>query len=115
MDSVILHDHLDAAERSELPTLKALLLQALVHMMKAEAWPLSSLAPDWRARAREFRVQARRRFMPSMRQQIDVRELYAGALGELPDAIDGEPPFPLPFECSVTLDELMSNEWSGLG
>ena len=53
-----------------------LLVQALRHMLKAEAWPLSRDAPSWRADAIDFRQQARRRFVPSMRQKIDVGSLY---------------------------------------
>jgi hypothetical protein len=76
-------------------------------MLKAEAWPLSRDAPSWRADAIDFRRQARDAFTPSMRQKIDVADLYADALAALPDAIDGQPPLPV-HVCPVTLDELLS-------
>jgi hypothetical protein len=41
-------------------------------------------------------------------QQIDLPELYADALTALPDTMDGVPPLPVPTECPVTLDELLS-------
>ena len=87
-----------------------LLGQALRHMLKAEAWPLSRDAPSWRADAIDFRQQARRRFTPSMRQRIDVADLYADAMRALPETIDGVPPLPVPEACPVTLDELLSDD-----
>jgi hypothetical protein len=94
--------------RSELRSCRSLLRQALRHMLKAEAWPLSRDAPTWRADAIDFRRQARDAFTPSMRQKIDVADLYADALAAMPETIDGQPPLPLPDVCPVTLDELLS-------
>ena len=59
---------------------RSLLLQALIHMLKAEAWPLSRDAPSWRAEAKRFRVDAADAFAPSMRQKIDVNAIYAKAV-----------------------------------
>ena len=94
--------------RSELRSCRSLLRQALRHMLKAEAWPLSRDAPTWRADAVDFRRQARDAFTPSMRQKIDVADLYADALAALPETVDGQAPLPVPVECPVTLDELLS-------
>jgi Domain of unknown function DUF29 len=93
---------------NRLHAVESLLVQALRHMLKAEAWPLSRDAPIWRADAIDFRRQARRRFVPSMRQKIDVADLYADALAAMPETIDGVPPLPVPTECPVTLDELLA-------
>jgi hypothetical protein len=89
---------------------ESLLGQALRHMLKAEAWPLSRDAPSWRADAIDFRQQARRRFTPSMRQRIDVADLYADAMRALPETIDDQLPLPVPQVCPVTLDELLSDD-----
>jgi hypothetical protein len=89
---------------------ESLLVQALRHMLKAEAWPLSRDAPGWRADAIDFRQQARRRFVPSMRQKIDVASLYADAVRALPEMIDELAPLPVPAECPFTLDELLTGE-----
>jgi hypothetical protein len=89
---------------------ESLLGQALRHMLKAEAWPLSRDAPSWRADAIDFRQQARRRFTPSMRQRIDVADLYADAMRALPETIDDQLPLPVPQACPVTLDELLSDD-----
>lgn len=88
---------------------ESLLLQALIHMLKAEGWPLSRDVPHWQAEARVFRAQARRRFVPSMRQKVDVAGIYADAVRGLPDTIDGQPPLPVPDVCPVTLDELLGD------
>jgi hypothetical protein len=93
--------------RSELRSCRSLLRQALRHMLKAEAWPLARDAPTWLADAIDFRRQTRDAFTPSMRQKIDVADLYADALAAMPETIDGQPPLPVPDVCPVTLDELL--------
>jgi hypothetical protein len=96
--------------RSELRSCRSLLRQALRHMLKAAAWPLSRDAPAWRADAIDFRRQARDAFAPSMRQKIDVAGLYADALAAVPEAVDGTPPSPVPDVCPWTLDELLAED-----
>ncbi len=86
------------------------LMRALIHMLKAEAWPLSRDVPHWQAEARVFRSIARRRFAPSMRQRLDLACIYADALHGLPETIDGQPPLPVPQMCPVTIDELLSED-----
>lgn len=86
------------------------LVQALIHMLKAAAWPLAPYVPHWQAEGRVFRSNAESRFTPSMRQRIDLARLYRRALRGLPDTIDGQPPLPVPDVCPVTLDELLSDD-----
>jgi Domain of unknown function DUF29 len=100
-------EEIESVGRSELAAVKSLLVQALAHMLKAEAWPLSRDVPHWRAEARGFRADAADRFAPSMRQSIDMAALYRRALQRLPSTIDDQPPLPVPPECPVTLDELL--------
>jgi hypothetical protein len=94
--------------KSELHAVESLLEQALLHMLKAEAWPQARDAPSWRAEAIGFRRQARKRFTPSMRQRIDVAEMYDDALAALPETNDGQPPGLVWDTCPMTLDELLS-------
>lgn len=100
-------EEIESVGREQLHAVESLLSQALRHMLKAEAWPLSRDASNWRADAIDFRRQARRRFAPSMRQKIDLAALYADALVAMPDKQDGQPPLPVPATCPVTLDELL--------
>ena len=75
--------------------------------VEGRSLPLSRDAPTWRADAIDFRRQARRRFVRSMCQKIDIADLYADALAAIPETIDGVPP--LPDVCPVTLGELLSD------
>jgi hypothetical protein len=102
-------EEIEDVGRSELHSVESLLVQALRHMLKAAAWPLSRDEPNWRADAVDFRRQARRRFAPSMRQKIDVAVLYADALAAMPESQDGQPPLPIQTEVP-TLDELLSDD-----
>ena len=102
-------EEIEAVGRSERHAIESLLTQALAHMLKVEAWPLSLAVPGWQAEARLFRRQARRRFAPSMRQKIDIAELYSDALASLPNTMDGQPPLPVPTTCPVTLDEILAD------
>jgi hypothetical protein len=55
-----------------------------------------------------FRRQARRKYRASMRQRIDLADLYTDALAGLPETLDYQPPLPVPAVCPVTLDELLA-------
>jgi hypothetical protein len=102
-------EEIEDVGRSELRSVESLLGQALRHMLKAEAWPLSRDAPSWRADAIDFRQQARRRFVATMRQRIDVADLYADALRALPETLDGLPPLQIQSG-TPTLDELLAGK-----
>jgi hypothetical protein len=100
-------EEVESVGRAQLHAVESLLLQALLHTLKAEGWPNSRDVENWLADARGFRVQARRRFVPSMRQNMDVGGLYADALKALPARMDDQPPQPFSPTCPMTLDELL--------
>jgi hypothetical protein len=89
---------------------ESLLLQALIHMLKAKAWPQRPEVPHWEADVRTFREQAESRFTPSMRQRIDLAKIYRKALRGLPTSIDSQPPLPVQQTCEYTLDQLPAEE-----
>ena len=101
-------EEVESVGLNELHAVESLLLQALIHMLKAEAWPLSPAVAAWQAEARTFRRQARRRFSPSMSQLIDLAGLYADALAGLPESIDGQSPRPVLNVCQYTVEELLA-------
>jgi hypothetical protein len=101
-------EEIESVGREQLHKVESLLFQAMLHMLKADAWPLSPHVPHWQAEARGFRAQARRRFSPSMRQRLDVPGLYADAQRAMEDTIDGLAPLPVSTTCPVTLDELLA-------
>jgi hypothetical protein len=107
MDWSNIAEEIEDVGSNRLHSVESLLVQALRHMLKAEAWPLSIDAPSWRADAIDFRRQARRRFVPSMRQKIDLAGLYTDAVAAMPETVDGQPPLPVSDVCPVTLDELL--------
>jgi hypothetical protein len=100
-------EEIESVGRDQLHAVESFLVQALVHDLEAEAWPLSREVSRWRAEARRFRGDATARFTPAMRQRIDLAKVYRRALRALPDQIDGQPPLPVPQACPVTLDELL--------
>jgi hypothetical protein len=103
-------EEVESVGRSQLSAVRSLLRQALIHMLKAEAWPLSREGPHWRAETRRFRDDAAEAFTPSMGQRINLARLYTQALRATPETIDGQPPLPMPEVCPVTLDELLSDD-----
>lgn len=85
-------------------------MQALRYALKCEAWPLLPAVPHWRAEARLFRAQARRRWTNFMRRKIDLASIYTDALRAMPDTVDGQPSLPVPVTCPVTLDDLVADK-----
>ncbi len=102
-------EEVESVGRSQRDAVESLWTLAFLHDLKAEAWPLSRDEPHWRAEARLFRRQARRKFTPSMRGKIDVAGLYSDALAGLPDTMDGQRSLPIPATCPVSLDELLGD------
>jgi hypothetical protein len=107
-DWVNIIEEIEDVGRSQLHAVEGHLVQALLHDLKAEAWPLSREVPHWRAEARGQRDDARAKFTPAMAQRIDVAKLYRRALNRMPDTMDGQPPLPVPPTCPVTLHDLLS-------
>lgn len=102
-------EELEAVGRSELRSCESLLIQALVHLLKLNAWPGSSAASHWRGETASFLAGARRSFTPSMRQRIKLADLYADALYEvLAKTDDSGEPRALPDVCPFALDELLA-------
>jgi hypothetical protein len=101
-------EEIESVGREQLHAVGSLLLLALIHRLKVDAWPDSRDVPHWQAEERTFRAQARRRFAPLMRQRLDLAGIYADALRGLPESSDGQPPLPVPETCPITLDELLA-------
>jgi hypothetical protein len=107
-------DWLNVAEEIEdmgsslLRSVRSHILQALLHDLKAEAWPRSRDVPRWRAEARGHRDDARDAFVPSMASKIDIEQLYQRALRRMPETEDDVPPLPVPGTCPVTLEEILA-------
>ena len=108
VDWTNLIEEVESVGRSELHACNSLLAHALVHLLKLRAWPNSQAAAHWRGEVVGFLAGARRSYTPSMRQRLDLAELYADALFELQArADDTGQPLPLPKTCPFTLDDLL--------
>jgi Domain of unknown function DUF29 len=100
-------EEIESVGNEQMHAVRSLLMRALEHDLKCEAWPLSRDVPHWRAEARRFRIEAADRFTPAMRAKIDVAVLYRRALRLLPETMDGAPPLPVPAE-GPTLEEMLA-------
>jgi len=82
-------EEIESVGRSQLHAVQSHIVKALLHDLKAEAWPLSRDVEHWRAEARLHRAAARRQYTPSMRQRLDMAALYRDARDGLPDTMYG--------------------------
>jgi hypothetical protein len=103
-------EEIESVGSEQLHAVESFMVQALLHELKAKAWPLSRDVPHWRAEARRFRGDAASRFAPSMRQRIDMAKVYRRALRAMPETIDDQSPRPVPESCPLTLDELLAED-----
>ena len=103
-------EEIESVGRSEVKAVRSALLLALLHDLKARAWPRSAYVEHWRAEAIRFRGDAADDFIESMRAKIDVEAIYRRALRAMPATIDGIPPLPVPRTCPVTLDEMLADQ-----
>ena len=94
--------------RSELSACESLLLQAMAHLLKLRHWPDSAYCGHWRSEMVEFLAKARRKFTPSMRQRLDLQDIYGDALRIL--AARGGERAMMPKVCPFTLDDLLARE-----
>ncbi|MEO9191968.1 MAG: DUF29 family protein [Acetobacteraceae bacterium] len=99
-------EEVESVGRSDLHAVESWLTQAFLHDLKAQAWPQSRGAPHWRAEARLFRRQAKRRFTESIGQRVDLPGLYRDAIAGLPETIDEEVPLAVSPTCPMTPDAL---------
>ena len=105
-DNII--DEVESVGSEQLHAVQSLLLQALVHMLKAEAWPLS----------RDVRIGRPKRVLSGPGRCGSRPPCGSGSISTgctpgvraLPEVIDDQPPLPVPERCPVTLDELLSED-----
>jgi hypothetical protein len=94
---------------SELQSCRSLLRQAMVRLLRLRVWPDSPAAAQWREEMLGFLDDAQDRFTPSMRQRVDVGELYRAALRRVWSEAEGaREVLALPEVCPFRLEELVS-------
>ena len=96
---------------SELNAVRSYLRQMLVHLLKLQGWPESTACDHWRPELRGFQADAVQRFAPSMRQRIDIAEIYRRACRQLDGLLlDDREPLPFPDACPFILDDLLEGD-----
>jgi hypothetical protein len=101
-------EEVESVGRSELHTCESLLRQALIHLLKLSLSPGSRSASHWPGEVATFLAGARRRFSPSMRQKIDLPDLFEDVLFALQAGRGEECDPPLPETCPFVLDDLLT-------
>ncbi len=92
---------------SELHAVRSLLRRAIEHLLKIHGWPGGPVA-HWRREVRTFLTDANQTTTPSMRQRLDLPDLYERArLLIAVDDLNGRPPSPLPETCPFTVEDLI--------
>ncbi len=94
---------------SELHRCESLLTRAMTHLLKIHMWPDSQAVAHWRGEIASLLVGAQRNFTPSMRQRIDMADLYANALyaARVEAGTAGEK---LPEACPFTQNDLLAHQ-----
>ena len=96
---------------SELHACQSLLTQAILHLLKLHASPANPAAVHWRSETAAFLSGVGRRFSPSIRQRIDIDDLYADAAHQLGLSFDDATALrPWPEHCPFTLAELVAKQ-----
>jgi hypothetical protein len=111
VDWTNLAEEIEALGRSELHAVESFLTLMLVHLLKLRAWPDSDACNHWRGEIVGFQYQANRHFTASMRQKIDIGDLYAHGINRLrAEAPNTTFPPVNPF----ALDDLLKEDWDTL-
>lgn len=103
-------EEIEDVGRSELHAVEAHLELILVHLLKLRTWPDSDAARHWRAEVVSFQSNARRRFAPSMRQHIDLADVYGSAARQVTLLRTEDQPATWPTECPFSLDQLLAED-----
>jgi hypothetical protein len=101
-------EEVQSVGKEALFAVQSLLVQAMLHMLKADAWPLSRDVDHWRAEARRFRGTRRLGSPRACARKSTCRSSTARPLRAMPKRIDGQLPLPVPTVCPVALEELVA-------
>ncbi len=105
-------EEIESVGRSELAAVESFLRLLMVHLIKLATAPDSPAALHWRDEARNFAVEARARFAPSMAQRLDLERVWKTASYQALSSITdhGDPAPAHPDQCPWSLDELLQDE-----
>ena len=104
-------EEIEDVGRGILNSVRGLLLQAIVHLLKAHASPSDPARDHWSLEIGTFLDDAELRFVPSMRQRIDLEALYCKARNRV---LKLAPPALFPDRCLWSLDDLLGGDVDSL-
>ena len=109
LDAEHLADEVADLGRSERNAVQQNLVQVLTHMLKAAWSPAEQPQGHWHEEILRHQQQARDAFSASMRQHLDVGEIWQRAIRLANAAFrdHGEPPLPVEQPSPMSLDELL--------
>lgn len=108
-------EEIEDVGRSELHAVQSHLYQLMVHLLKVRLAPDSQSMNHWRGEIVAFQKSAARGFAPSMRQRIDLAQIYGDAIEQLEaSGYRGTSSPPWPAACPFTLDQLLHDKWHAL-
>ena len=98
---------------SQLSAVRSHLGLAMLHALKALAWPEHPAVEHWQQEIATFLSNAQTGFQPGMQQHVDPADIYARALKQLRKLppLGGLPPRPLPPTVAFTAAELRDEEF----
>ena len=101
-------EEIESVGISEMRAVRSGLLQAMIHLLKLAGWPGCTAADHWRTEIATFLGEAATDYRPSMRQLLDLPDIYRRALKSVRFArIDGAAPGALAASCPIPLEELL--------
>jgi len=101
-------EEIESVGRSELAAVESRIRLVFVHLMKLALEPDADAARHWRGEIAAFHYEARRRFSPSMRQPLDLDELWRSAREQVMlshEGAQGPAVTNLPIESPIVLEE----------
>lgn len=110
-------EEIESVGRSELAAVESYFELVFVHLLKLLVDPEDTSARHWRAEISAFHSRARRRYSRSMRQRVDLDEIWRSAREQSMLASEGLPQQQiiagLPLQCPFNLDDLLVEHIDG--
>jgi hypothetical protein len=107
-------EEIESLGRSELAAVKSQLRLMLSHLIKLSAEPESDAARHWHVEVFGFHRELHDRYAPSMRQRIELVDIWRSASKQARLAYQGtaqqQAVADLPVDCPFTLDDLLIDE-----
>ncbi len=108
-------EEIEDVGNSELRAVEGLWLQTMLHAIKLTLMPDDSAVRHWGHEITAFLAQAENRFVPSMRQRIDLEKLWRRCVTLSAQDFDGIERFgALPGRCPWTVDQLLDGDRAAL-